>query len=585
MKTVAGLFRETIKPDGRPERQLKQYEALGFSFKDPIGRYLNSEMRPGNVWRDKWGTLNSFPEGAPGKTPIITEENKVCPDITKWREYVHAPDIETAAKGDWSESKADMTKIRENGKLATLLFSTGIFEQAHFLMGIEDTLTNLYEHPQEMHELIDYILEYRLKYAELLINNLHPDAILSHDDWGTKTALFMQPDKWREFFKEPYRKLYSYISSQGVIVIHHADSYLVPIVEDMVEIGIQVWQGVLPENNIPQLLRRLDGRMTLMGGIGAEIDRADTTEEQARSYVRTVLEDCCPYGHFIPCITYGLKGTIQKHVDPYINAEIDKYNSELHFRNIFDRQRICDAAANNNSSVAVQTSAEASQKDIIEQGDVLGEISQAVFDCDTTRTLELCRSALEDGMEASTILDKGLVNGMMRIGKAFSEGRAFVPEMLLAAKTMDAALEELRPLLESTHTENNSPEESGKLRAVIGTIEGDLHDIGKNLVHIMMEGSGIEVIDLGSNVPAEDFINTAINENCNIIACSSLLSTTMGNMKKVVDLAVEAGIRQQVTIMVGGAPVSQEFCDEIGADIYTQDAGAAARAAKGKTAK
>ena len=124
---------------------------------------------------------------------------------------------------------------------------------------------------------------------KLYCEKMHPDAIFFHDDWGTKTQLFMNPEMWREFFKEPYRKIYGYIRSQGVIAIHHADSYLAPIVEDMAEIGIQCWQGVLPENNIPELQQRLQGRMILMGGIGAAIDTPDSTEEEIRAMLREIL--------------------------------------------------------------------------------------------------------------------------------------------------------------------------------------------------------------------------------------------------------------------------------------------------------
>ena len=137
-----------------------------------------------------------------------------------------------------------------------------------------------------MHELIDYITEYRLTYAKMLIDGLGPDLLFTHDDWGTKEALFMKPDMWREFFKEPYRRFYGYIRSRGVIAVHHGDSYLAPIVEDMAEIGIQVWQGVLPENDIPALQKRLGGRMVLMGGIGAAVDRPDAGEQEIRRYVR-----------------------------------------------------------------------------------------------------------------------------------------------------------------------------------------------------------------------------------------------------------------------------------------------------------
>ena len=162
--------------------------------------------------------------------------------------------------------------------------------------------------------------------------------------------------------------------------------------------------------------------------------------------------------------------------------------------------------------------------------------------------------------------------GMNKLGCDFTLGKVFVPEMLMAAKAMNAATDYLKPMLQSGG-------EKGKGRVCLGTVKGDMHDIGKNLVKIMMEGTGLEVIDLGVDVSAEKFIDTAINEHCDIISCSSLLTTCMGEMRNVVNLAKERGIRDKVKILVGGAPISQSFCDEIGADAYTVDAGLAARTA------
>ena len=250
MATPKEIFLETLKPDGKPERQLVQYEALAVQIPDPVFLYVGNGSRPGATVKNQWGVTILFPEGDPGPTPLITPETKVCPDITRWREFVHAPDIETACAEGWEPFIGMGRAAAGTDKLLTAFWATGLFEQCHFLMGFEDTLANFYEHPDEMHELIDYITEYRLKYAKLLIDKLQPDAILSHDDWGAKESLFMSPEMWREFFKEPYRKIYQYIRSRGVIAIHHADSFLAPIVEDMAEIGVQVWQGVLPENNI-----------------------------------------------------------------------------------------------------------------------------------------------------------------------------------------------------------------------------------------------------------------------------------------------------------------------------------------------
>ena len=160
------------------------------------------------------------------------------------------------------------------------------------------------------------------------MENLHPDAILSHDDWDSKTSLFMQPDTWREFFKAPYKKLYDYLHANGVLVVHHSDSFCEPIVEDMVDIGIDVWQGVLPTNDIVKISGQLDGRMALMGGIDSVVDREDASEEEIRTEVRRCLKEYGELGHFIPSHTYGGPGTIYPHVEPIIFDEIDRYNKE-----------------------------------------------------------------------------------------------------------------------------------------------------------------------------------------------------------------------------------------------------------------
>ncbi len=563
--TSAEIFRETLKPNGKPERQLKQYEAITF-IGTPISRYLNGNRKRGSTSKDRWGVTISFPEDAPGPMPHITDETKVCPDVTHWRDYVHAPDLMANCQDGWEECLAQAEQIRANGKLVGIVMGTGMFEECHYLMGFEDTLTGLYEHPQEMHELIDYIFEYRLTYLKLLIDKLHPDVILSHDDWGAKESLFMNADTWREFYKEPYRGFYGYMRAKGVLAVHHADSYCAPIVPDMIEIGIQAWQGVLPENDIPALLQETDGKITLMGGIGAAIDRADAQEDEIRAYVRGVLEENCSYGHFIPCITYGAPGTVFKHVDPFIDDEIDKYNSVLHAPNFGRPEYRRIKTTVKKAKVVTEVHVENADTSI------LSNIAQSLKKGQKARVLKQCQTALDQGFERQDILKNGLVVGMNQLGDDFSANRAFVPEMLLAARCMSAATELLKPYL-------ISGDNAAVGKVCIGTVKGDMHDIGKNLVKIMMEGSGITVVDLGVDVTAEKFVQTAIDEKCDIICCSALLTTTMSEMRKVVELTKEAGIRDKVKIMVGGAPITQEYCDEIGADIYTDDAGRAAKAA------
>ena len=203
---------------------------------------------------------------------------------------------------------------------------------------------------------------------------------------------------------------------------------------------------------------------------------------------------------------------------------------------------------------------------------ILEEISQNLQDGKAKTVKELVQKALDDGMAAETILNEGLLKGMDVIGGKFKRDEVYVPDVLIAARAMKAGTELLKPALAMSGVKA-----VGKV--VLGTVSGDLHDIGKNIVRMMMEGKGLEVIDVGVDVPAEKFIETAVSENAQIIACSALLTTTMGEMKGVVEAAKKAGIREKVTFMIGGAPITDTFCKSIGADIYTPDAASAAEEA------
>ena len=179
------------------------------------------------------------------------------------------------------------------------------------------------------------------------------------------------------------------------------------------------------------------------------------------------------------------------------------------------------------------------------------------------------QQAIDEKIPVETILNEGLLSGMSIIGEKFKNNEVFVPEVLVAARAMNIGASLLKPLMAEAGVEA-----AGKV--CIGTVRGDLHDIGKNLVKMMMEGKGLEVIDLGTDVAPETFVETAQKENCSVICCSALLTTTMGVMGDVVKAAEAAGIRDHVKIMVGGAPVTEAFCQQINADKYTPDAATAA---------
>lgn len=204
---------------------------------------------------------------------------------------------------------------------------------------------------------------------------------------------------------------------------------------------------------------------------------------------------------------------------------------------------------------------------------VLDDLKQSVIDMEVDKATELTQKALDEGMEAEKVLNEALVPAMDAVGDQYEKGERYVPEMLLSAQAMKGGMQLLRPLLAESGVEP-------KGRIVIGTVEGDLHDIGQNLVSMMLEGAGFEVTNLGAETPAEEFVSAAKDNNANIVGLSALLTTTMTHMPEIIDALKENGLRDNVKVMVGGAPVSQDYSDEIGADGYASDASSAVKLAE-----
>ena len=204
--------------------------------------------------------------------------------------------------------------------------------------------------------------------------------------------------------------------------------------------------------------------------------------------------------------------------------------------------------------------------------ELLQNISEKLQKGNMPEVVTLTNQAINEGIEGSSILN-ALLSGMGIIGEKFKNNEVFVPEVLIAARAMNAGLDVLKPLLVE-----EGVEPIGKV--IIGTVKGDLHDIGKNLVKMMMVGAGLEVIDLGVNVTPEQYISAVEEYNPNIVAMSALLTTTMPSMKLVIDALNEKGLRDKVKVMIGGAPITDQFAQEIGADKYTADAATAATVAR-----
>lgn len=197
--------------------------------------------------------------------------------------------------------------------------------------------------------------------------------------------------------------------------------------------------------------------------------------------------------------------------------------------------------------------------------ELFAKIKDAVIEMDDEAVESLCNEAIAENFDATEVIREGLIKGMDRVGELYATGEYFLPEVLTASFALNAGVDILKPYMKK--------EVSTKpVKIVIGVVEGDTHDIGKNLVKIMCESAGFEVVDLGRDVPINEFVDVAEKENADFILMSTLMTTTMSGMKAVVDELTARGIRDKYRVMIGGGPISQRFCDEIGADAYTVDA-------------
>ncbi|MFA0814979.1 MAG: uroporphyrinogen decarboxylase family protein [Anaerofustis sp.] len=270
---------------------------------DPVLKRDSFIPQDGLEHVDSWGTVKVFLPGSPGAHPHITPENAVIKDIEKWEEQVKIPSLKDL---DWESPKAQAAAIDRSEKLVCAFCPGGLFERSQFLMGVENALINYLEYPEEMAGLLRKIADYKIEYINIMAKEYHPDIIFYHDDWGTKQNLFLPPRVWRELIKPLQKEIADAVHEGGMIYMHHADCICEPIVEDMVEIGIDIWQGVIPQNDIVDIQRRTEGKLAMIGGIdGPKLDVEHITEEEIRAEVRRAIDTYCPAGRFYPSIPNG----------------------------------------------------------------------------------------------------------------------------------------------------------------------------------------------------------------------------------------------------------------------------------------
>ena len=307
-KTVALTIRENLKEvmtGGNPDRFVNQYEFMNMLWMDPHNKYSGRCNAGQENIVNCWGVTYSFPDGSPGAFPIHTPDKLLIHDITEWKEIVKAPQAIFKSK-EWEDAISAAEATDRSNQYVTLPSFPGAFEVLHSMISMEEALVALYEEPECVKDIIKYLMDFEIRYAEEACKYIKPEAIFHHDDWGSQRSTFMSPKMFEEFLFEPYKELYGYWKNNGVeLIVHHSDSFAETLVPYMIEMGIDIWQGVMTTNDIPKMIEQYGGKITFMGGINsATIDKPGWTREEVCSEVKRA---CTEYGtkYYIPNLTQG----------------------------------------------------------------------------------------------------------------------------------------------------------------------------------------------------------------------------------------------------------------------------------------
>ena len=292
---------ETIR-GGKPDRFVKQYEFMNLIQGIPD----LTKAEKGETVTNEWGVTLTFREDQPGRFPLHDDEHKVVKDVKQWKKHVKAPFIDESDEA-WAVAKDYVSAIDREEEFPAVFIAPGIFEMTHYLMGIDDALISLYTEPDKMRELIQYLEEYEIERAKVIMKKTSPECIFHHDDWGTQISTFFSPKMFEDFFLPSYKRIYGAYKKMGAeLIVHHSDSYGASLVPYMIELGVDIWQGVLSTNNTPSLIKKYGGKISFMGNIDSGIvDCPGWNKELIRKTAEKACRECGKL-YFIPCLTQGL---------------------------------------------------------------------------------------------------------------------------------------------------------------------------------------------------------------------------------------------------------------------------------------
>jgi 5-methyltetrahydrofolate--homocysteine methyltransferase len=464
---------------------------------------------------------------------------KIIPDYPRLQSWIHSVGEEGLACAQGSPNASPLHLIQRD-----LLDATQFYY--HFR-----------DYPKEMTGLVEDLEPFFERILAVTADS--PAEVIqwgaNYDDMITYPALF------QEHFLPWLRKASAVLKQKGKIPLSHCDGENLGLMDLIHESGIGIAESVCPypmtKVTLAEYYRRWRPQITIFGGIPANLLLEDSaSDEDFAKYMDLAFRSIVPGDHFI----FGVADTVPPNAKFERLRRIGRWVEE---RGNLPLQagdvRVLSAEMISRTGERVSPVKVPSKREF-------PEIREALAGGDQVAVQALVKKALEEGISAGTILQKGLIPAMESIGERFKEGEIFIPEVLLSARAMNEGLAVLEPFLAES-----GAQASGTI--LVGTVRGDMHDIGKNLVSVMLKGVGFKVHDLGVDVPNDVFVQKTREIHPDVLALSALLTTTMPHMQEVIAAIKRTGLREKVKIIIGGAPVNQTFADSIGADGYGGDAG------------
>ncbi len=479
--------------------------------------------------------------------------------------------------------------------------SAGFLEVTAWQRGFASFYPDLATNLEWLEYLMDTIVDLKLAYWDIALPKVgeYADVVQEADDVAGQHGLLMSPDVYRSVIKPRHKKIFDFIKERtDAKIFYHCCGAIGEIIPDLIEIGVDIINPVQVNATGMEskaLKRDFGDDITFWGGlVDTQGVFTDGTPEQVRNEVRRRIDDFGPSGGFVAAAVHNIQANVPAENIMTMWETLQEYGvfNEDNAPGRRPDKYWKDYPDAPEPPIAVSASPDAlpacapSMKEILamakENGTnipdsaapVIEDLADAVLNGNAAVVRGDTQKALDAGVAPQALIECSIIPAMTEVGRRFEVGDYFLPEMMASSVAAQASLSELKPLLTGGSSEHAA-------RVVIGTVKGDLHDIGKNLVGMMLEGSGFEVIDLGPDVPPEVFVEAIIEHKPQIIGMSALLTTTMPMMPATITAINEAGLRDQVKIMVGGAGVTQLFCDDIGADGFAPDASSAVRKAKG----